>query len=243
MLNKSHWYFNTIKTYIISLSHIFSNIHVNRLDSEGNVVKDIKIPLTYSGKTKLFYKLQRDQDIDRKINTILPRISFLFESMKRDSTRSTNYSNTLTITSNGTTEDFMYNPIPYDFNFSVAIWSKYTDDILQIIEQVCSFFDPDFTVTTHEIPSLGITKDISILLNDINIQTENEFDEDDRLQTADLDLTLKGYIYKPITNENVIRQIYVNMRNEESKEILETIEHTWNEINQDIDTIITDNGI
>jgi len=239
MLNKEHWYFNTIKTYIIAMSHIFSDVHVNRLDSDGVVVKDIKVPMTYAGKTKLFYKLQRDSEIDKKISTILPRISFLFDSMKRDSTRSTVYSNTLTITTDGITEDFQYNPIPYDFNFSATIWSKYTDDILQIIEQLCSFFDPDFTVTVHEIPSLNITKDISIMLNDINVQTENEFDDEDRIMTADLDLTLKGYIYKPITNENVIKHIIVNMNNMDTQEILETIEHIWNDINQDIDTIIT----
>jgi hypothetical protein len=239
MLNKEHWYFNTIKTYIIAISHIFSDIHVNRLDTNGIVVKDIQVPMTYAGKTKLFYKLQRDSEVDKKINTILPRISFLFDSMKRDSTRSTTYSNTLTITSDGMTEDFQYNPIPYDFNFSATIWSKYTDDILQIIEQLCSFFDPDFTVTVHEIPALNITKDISIILNDINVQTENEFDDDDRLLTADLDLTLKGYIYKPITNESVIKHIIVNMKNLETQEILETINHIWNDINQDIDTTIT----
>lgn len=241
MLNKDFWYFNSIKTYIIAISHIFSDIHINRIDSSGKVIKDIVVPLTYSGKTKLFYKLQRDSDVDRTISTILPRISFLFESMQRDSSRSTVYSNTISIENDGNIEEFQYNPIPYDFNFSVSLWSKYTEDILQMIEQICSFFDPDFTVTVHEIPALGITKDISVLLNDIDVQTDNEFDdEEDRIMTADLNLTLKGYIYKPISNASIIKHIIVNMRddNTELKEILETIDHQWDSINEKINTTI-----
>ena len=83
MLGKDHFYFDTIKTYIIAMSHIFDNIHVIRSDSAGIDVKNIKVPLTYSGKTKLFYKLQQDQD--RNVSTILPRISFMFDRMERDS--------------------------------------------------------------------------------------------------------------------------------------------------------------
>lgn len=240
MLNKEFFYYNSIKNYIIAISHLVSDIHVVRSDSSGTEIKNIKVPLTYAGKTKLYYKLQQDQD--RNISTILPRISFIFNSMERNSNRSTSYSNIINFTDDiGEEQSFFYNPIPFDFNFTISIWSKYIDDLHQMIEQIASFFDPDFSVTVHEIPVLNITKDISIVLRNIDVQTDNEFDDDDRVMTADLEVVLHGYIYKPISNSALIQHIKVNMidDNTEAKEILETIEHTWNEITQEIDTTIT----
>lgn len=241
MLGKDHFYFDTIKTYIIAMSHIFDNIHVIRSDSAGIDVKNIKVPLTYSGKTKLFYKLQQDQD--RNVSTILPRISFMFDRMERDSERSTLYSNTIKfISEDGINEEFQYNPISYNFHFSASIWTKYADDIFQMIEQISSFFDPDFCITVQEIPALNITKNISILLNDIDLQVDNDFEEDDRIITADLTFTLKGFIYKPISSSSLIRHIKVNMRddNTDAKDVVETIEHRWNALTSEIDTTITE---
>lgn len=239
MLGKDHFYFDTIKTYIVAMSHIFDNIHVIRSDSSGAVVKDITVPLTYAGKTKLYYKLQQDQD--RQISTILPRISFMFESMKRDPERSTLYSNIIKFTNDGVNEEYQYNPLSYNFNFSASIWTKYTEDIFQMTEQIASFFDPDFCITVNEIPVLGITKDISILLNDIDLQVDNEFAEDgDRVITADLDFTLKGYIYKPVSNGKLITHIIANMHDDNVGKKLETIEHKWNELTKEIDTTITE---
>ena len=240
MLNREPFYFNSIKNYIVAMSHVLDDIHVIRKDLEGITVKNITVPLTYSSKTKLYYKLQRDNDINRRLNTILPRISFNFESMTRDSTRSLQYSNITNFDINGENIEYQYTPIPYDFVFSVSIWSKYIDDILQMIEQISSFFDPDFNITVVEIPSLNLTKKIPILLNNIDVQTDNEFDEDDRIVTADLNFTLKGYIYKPISESRIIKYIDVNMwKDGKTMKHLETIELRWNEINESIDTNIT----
>lgn len=239
MLGQEFWYFNSIKNYIIAMSHILDNIHVQRTDNNGIMVKDIKIPLSYTGKTKLFYKLQQDQD--RNVSTILPRIGFMFERMERDAERSSLYSNTIKfISEDGVNEEFQYNPISYNFYFSASIWTKYTEDIFQMIEQISSFFDPDFCISVQEIPALGITKNISILLSSIDTQTDNEFDEDDRVVTADLEFVLKGYIYKPISNGKLIKHIKTNIidDNNEAKTVLETIEHKWNKLTQEIDTTI-----
>lgn len=242
MLNTDHFYFNSIKNYIIAISHIFDDIHVIRTDASGATVKDIKVPLTYAGKTKLFYKLQRNTEIEKKIAIILPRISFIMDSMQRDSIRSTPYTNTITIKTENGNEEFQYNPIPYNFNFTVSIWSKFVDDLHQMIEQIPSFFDPDFNITVNEIPALNITKNISINLDNIDLQTDNDFSEDeDRIVTADLLLILKGYIYKPISNSKIIEHIKINMidNNTEVKAVLENIEHRWNDLTQNIDTSIS----
>lgn len=240
MLGKDHFYFNSIRNYIIAISHILDDIHVLRVDSLGNTVKDIKVPLTYAGKSKLYYKLQRDSEIESNINTILPRISFIFDRMQRDSERSTLYSNTLTINTENGIEEFQYNPIPYNFEFTASIWAKYTDDLLQMVEQIPSFFDPDFCITVNEIPALGVTKNISILLNGIDLLTDNEFEENDRVVTADLSFTLKGFIYKPITESRIIEFIKINMHSEKDEitKLLETIEQRWNALTSEIDSSI-----
>lgn len=238
MLGKDHFYFNSIRNYIIAMSHVLDDIHVLRVNEAGETIKDIKVPLTYAGKTKLYYKLQRDEEIENKISIVLPRISFICDKMQRDSTRSTLYSNTITIKTEDYVEDFQYNPIPYDFEFTASIWAKYTDDLLQMVEQIPSFFDPDFCITVNEIPALGVTKKISILLNDIDMMVDNEFSDDDRVVTADLSFTLKGYIHKPISESSIINQIKINMIDDNVSKKLETIEQRWNELTEEIDTEI-----
>jgi hypothetical protein len=107
----------------------------------------------------------------------------------------------------------MYNPVPYNFDFSLFILVKNAEDGTQILEQILPYFTPEFTVTVNTIPDMNIKADVPILLNSSDVADEYEGDLSARRTiTWTLSFTLKGFIYPNITSGQVIKSIEVNFR-------------------------------
>jgi hypothetical protein len=100
-----------------------------------------------------------------------------------------------------------YVPVPYDFNFSMSIYVRNTEDGTQILEQILPFFTPDFTVTVDFISTMDQKYDLPIILNSVNNLTDYEGDMmSTRLITWDLEFTAKGYIWPRQANTNIYLQ-------------------------------------
>jgi len=240
MLSKNHFFWDMTKKYIIAFSHIFNDIHILRTSEDGDILKDITVPITYAGKRKIFSLMQRNPTIGNKVSTILPRISFLITDLEADPDRKLNPTDSISISVDSKSEDFMYNPIPYNFNIDMVIWSKHMDDLLQIIEQSVTFFNPHYTLTVKEIESLGITRNVPVVFNNVTLDMETELDEENsRTLMANMNFTLKGFLYPPITNSTVIDFMNIKFIDEEAKAI-SNINLEWNEITQEIDEIKTE---
>ena len=48
-----HFYHKQIRNTVIAFGTIFNNINIKRLDSSGNPLQNIKVPLSYSPREKL----------------------------------------------------------------------------------------------------------------------------------------------------------------------------------------------
>lgn len=233
MLSHSHFYWNMTRKYIIAFNHIFSDIHVLRENSAGEVEKDILVKTTYAGKRKFANMLQRT---NKQVSVVLPRISFLITGFTPDNTRRLNNSNTISTDSG----EFFYSPEPYDFNVDLVIWAKNMDDILQIVEQSVVFFKPQYTIKVKEIPSLNIERNITISLNSVDFDNDLEYDEEtDRTLMANMNFTLKGFLYPPISDSNIIDIINVQFRDQNNENPLSNINHVWNVLTSEIDTVKT----
>lgn len=235
MLSKSHFYWAMTRKYIVGFSHIISDIHVIRENDAGETEKDILVPVTYAGKRKFAQVLQTIGRKQKMLANVLPRMSFLITQIVKDSSRKLN--NTIAIdTDNGS---FFYTPVPYNFNIDLAIWAKNMDDILQIVEQVCVFFNPHYTITVKEIPELNIERNISIVLNDVTFEIDTELDEEtDRTLLANINFTLKGFFYPPISDSSVIDIINIKFVNEQGV-ALTNINEKWNVLTSEIDETIS----
>jgi len=239
MLSQNHFYYGMIRKYIVALHHVVSDIHVLR--TENNIVrKDIVVPVTYGTKSKLYNKLTRSISVGDRINTILPRISFIINGMEFEPSRKKNNLNEHRYDNDGETERFIYSGIPYNFNVDMSVWTIYVDDMLQIIEQIATFFKPDYIVTVKEIPELELEKNLPIELRSIMFNIENEYEDTDRMITADLNFVVKGYVYPPISNSTVIKHIMTKMGNLPNEYIQETIKLDWDEIEDKINVSIID---
>jgi hypothetical protein len=178
----------------------------------------------------MFYLLQ--DTTEKRVAATLPRMSFLITNLAPDPSRKEPQINEISFTVDGDREIFMYSPIPYNFTVQFSIWTEYQDDLMQIIEQVGTFFKPDYTFVVEEIAELGIVRNISIVLNQMNLDINNEFGpEEDRTVMADIDFTLKGYLYPPIKESAIIKQINVRFTDYDDRCLdIANINHTFDEI-------------
>jgi hypothetical protein len=233
MLGHNHFYWNILRKYVVAFSKIVDDIHVLRTENDGTVVKDIKVPLTYAAKTKLFYYLQRSDD--QSVSITLPRISYLITDMQPDPERRKHRLNERVYKTQEGEEKFLFDGSPWDFTINLGIWTKYYDDMLQIVEQVSAFFDPEYVVTIKEIPELGVTKDVPIVLNSVTFGMETEFgEENNRTLITDMTFTLKGWLYKPISDSNVIHHIKNNYYDKDTQEELLKMSIDYDELTEEI---------
>lgn len=240
------FYWEMIRKYTVAFSSIINDIHVQRYDSVGTLLKDIKVPITFAGKSKLSYILHYRSSMQNKetgpafpVSTILPRIGFIMSNMVYDSERKLNNFNELPIENQEITK-MLYDGVPYNFTFDVSILAKNLDDLLQIIEQIAVQFTPSLFLTVKELPELGITRDVSVTLDNVAINPEFEFgEEEERSIIGEMSFTLKGFLYRPIKDVNIIEIIDVNLKNDNNQTIV-NINEAYNELTEEIDETITE---
>jgi hypothetical protein len=249
MLGHSAFYHNIIRKYIVAFGSLFNDIHVIRSQSDGTLAKDIKVPITFASKDKTRYQLNSIHSRQNEIvnvATILPKMSFILNnSIEYDNLR---VLNPLLERQKRVNSDFTDTNIrvgkPFNFNFQLSIWTKYLDDMFQIIEQVLSFFNPDYHVTIREIPELNIETSIPIVFQGCSPNFETEFnDESWRVLRFDIDFVLKGWIYPPIKDNTLIENIKVNMYSDiDSDSKIAILKNEYDDINDLFYSAIVENN-
>jgi energy-coupling factor transporter ATP-binding protein EcfA2 len=140
---------------------------------------------------------------------------------------------------------YQYNPVPYDIDFKVFIYSKNVEDGTKIIEQVLPFFTPDWTTRVKLIPELNVIMDIPVILNDISYEDDYEGDLKDRRKIVwTLDLTVRGYIYGPVKKSGIIKftDVKFYIPNVEDGHLSEAVGNTDPSVRLTIQPGLTANG-
>lgn len=93
--------------------------------------------------------------------------------------------------------------LPIDVTYTLYAWTKYIEDMNQIVEQVILKFSPEAYITIHGVP----WKEIRVILDSSggNIDTEPG-DQNLRILKYQFNLTVETYIPQPITrNKSVLK--------------------------------------
>lgn len=214
MFNNNFFYHSHIRNTVAVFGTLFNNISVHRKDKAGNLISAVKVPLSYGPKQKFLARLFEEPDLNApEVALRLPRMSFELTGMSYDTTVKLNKMNKLAKPDiHG--QSTVYNPVPYVMNFTLSVYAKNQDDALQVVEQIIPFFNPEYVVTINEIPSLGIKRDIPIVLQSVNYSDDYEGDfTSRRVLIYSLDFSMKTFFYGPITqNRPVIKDTYTNIR-------------------------------
>ncbi len=85
----STFYHGTIRKYVVVFGTLFNNIYINRVNSTGEQVQTMKVPLSYGPKDKFLARLENDPTFNRPA-MVLPRMAFEISSMSYASERKLN---------------------------------------------------------------------------------------------------------------------------------------------------------
>ena len=213
MLGNDPFYNRTIRKIVVAFGTVFNDIYLVRYTKDGLTAKEtIKVPLNWGAKEKYITRLTSDPTLTKSIATTLPRISFDMTGMSYDSSRKLPTTVRNFSANNATSVKTQYVPVPYNFDFSLSIYVRNTEDGTQILEQILPFFTPDFSVTVDFVAAMDPKYDMPIILNSVS----NEVDYEGEMMTTrmiiwNLEFTAKGHIWPPIKTGKVITTANTNL--------------------------------
>lgn len=212
----NHFYNQTTRKYVALFGNIFNQLTIERTTNDGSVTQKMIVPLSYAPFQKVLARVTQDPDLlnSRRTAITLPRMSFEITNMQYDSQRKLASTRRLRKEDKAETStggrNFVYNPVPYNIDFSLYIMTKYAEDATQIMEQILPFFTPDWTVTARMIDDLD-PFDIPIIMNSVTMEELYEGDFVERQSVLyTLTFTLKGWYFGPERERKVIKFIEMN---------------------------------
>jgi FlaG/FlaF family flagellin (archaellin) len=213
MLHNTHFYNRTIRKVVVAFGTIFNDIYLVRYTQDGITPKEkFKVPISYGSKEKYLTRITSDPTLTKSIQIAVPRISFELTNLTYDASRKkqTTMQNFAADTSSALKTQYF--PVPYNYDFSMSIYVRNTEDGAEILEQILPFFTPDFNVTVNFISAMDQKYDVPVVLNSVTNQTEYEGDfMSTRLIIWNLEFTAKGYIWPAVVSAPLINQANTNI--------------------------------
>lgn len=201
---RQYYYYRSIRRTIIQFLDIFRNVQIERLDSSGTVTGYKKIPLIFGTKEKIWFWLHQ-----KKNEEMLPSISVILSSLDYAPERQVNKIRSIVKSvsiSDGELQRFL-NPVPYNFTFTMSIWSLHMVDVDQILEQILPFFTPTIFIRVN-IPELDASLDLKVVFLSCIPDVTNEFtDEEIRVVKWNLDFVVQGYLFQPVKTTAIIKKV------------------------------------
>jgi hypothetical protein len=212
-----HFYHQRIRKAVAVFGSLFNDIKIIRKSSSGNVISQVKVPLSYAPRRDFLARIDamnNGEDAERQIAVKLPRMSFEILAMQYDAARQLPKTNSCTkypTTFDGTGSK-VYTPVPYLISFQLNIYAKSQDDALQVVEQILPYFTPQYTVTVKPLDDFDILEDTPITLTGTTFSDDYEAPlEARRTIIYTLDFDMKINLYKSInTSSSIIYGTSVN---------------------------------
>jgi len=194
-------YNRVIRKLVVGFGSLFDKITLVRYNTDRSEQQRVLVPLAYATKELYVKRLEDDPDLQKKIQVALPRMSFEMNGLTYDVSRKQNTNiKQFTRTAEGVISQ--YNPVPYNFDFSLYIYVRNMEDGTQIIEHILPYFTPDYTIKLNLIPEMSIVKEVPVILNNASheIVYEGDKNSETRMIIWTLNFTVKGFIFGKISD-------------------------------------------
>lgn len=225
-----YFYHQRIRKAVAVFGSLFNNINVVRTDAAGDVISQVKVPLSYAPKRDFLARIdamQNGEEAERQVAIKLPRMSFEIMAMNYDASRQLPKMNKCVTFPDGLENKAqeVYTPVPYTVSFQLNIYAKAQDDALQIVEQILPYFTPQYTVTVKPIEGFDTKEDTPITLTGITFSDDYEgLIEARRSIIYTLDFEMKLSLFKNISSlSSIITQADVNFYEIGKTGILSTV--------------------
>jgi len=221
-MSKQHYFYNAMRKTIVQFLDVFNDIVIARYNQDtGTVIKYVKVPLKFAPKTKQWYWTELRESGDRR-DQVLPMMAVNLDQVAYAQDRQVNRNARIESYNDGTDGKSFFNPVPYDFTFSLQIAAEYMVDITQIVEQIFPFFTPEayIRITIPELNIEGLATsgevgsdklELRVVYNDSSKDAPVELDESGvRILMWTLNFTVQGYLFSPITQTKPIHKVIQN---------------------------------
>ena len=202
----NEFYHETIRRYVIVFGTMFNDMVVWRRNNAGAIIKRIKVPIAYGPRAKFLSRIQQDPNLTKPDAISLPRMSFQIAGYNYDGTRKlTTVGQIKTPADQDMKNSSVYNPVPYNIDFELSIYVLNAEDGTMLIEQILPYFTPEWTNTIKLVDDLDLRMDVPLVLNTINTEdTYEDSYENRRTIIHTLNFTMKGYVFGPVKDKNII---------------------------------------
>lgn len=213
---------NTLRTYTAGFLGMFKNIKVRRYEADFiTIAKLIDVPIKFGSQSKEHYEREENYTAEggRQSYQTYPAIAVKFTSPNYATARAKAtkeqrilYQDGISVQQQDDINRILMDmePVPYDFSFSVEIKTNQTEDMIQILEQIVPYHQPNRFLRIKEIPFLNVERAISVVLESTQVTLSDEMNMDaNRIHTATLEFRLEGYMYRPVTSAHLMANIYL----------------------------------
>lgn len=234
----NYFYHERIRKSVATFGRLFTDIYIVRKDAAGDVISQVKVPLSYAPKQKFLDRIRENADLynDQKVAIKLPRMSFEIISIAYDAARqlpkTNNFNKTASVATNRTK---FYSSVPYNISFQLSVYTKSQDDALQVVEQIFPYFTPQYNLTIVPLADFpDIKEDVPITLTGVTFTDDYEGAvEQRRTIIYTLDFDMKVNFYGPTSESSIIKTSTANLYNmnaglSDSDILIETIQVTPN---------------
>jgi hypothetical protein len=202
----NEFYHETIRRYVIVFGTMFNDLVVWRRNDAGSIVKRIKVPIAYGPRAKFLSRIQQDPNLNKPDAISLPRMSFQITGYNYDAARKLPTVGQIKApAANNAVNASIYNPVPWNIDFELSIYVLNAEDGTMLIEQILPYFTPEWTNTMKLVDDLDLRMDVPVILN--TITTEDTYEdsyENRRTIIHTLNFTMKGYLFGPVKNKDII---------------------------------------
>ena len=207
-------YHKAIRKITTAFASLFNNIVLVRYNPDGSENQRMIVPLEFGDKEKYTKRMEGDPELYKKIQVLLPRMSYELVGFKYDSNRKLNTNNRNFAP--GLSADSalaQFNPVPYDFQFSLTLYTRTIEDGNQILEQILPYFTPDYSLKLNMIPDMGISKTVPIILESVEtlIDSDGMFNSEVRTVMWTLQFNVKAFIFGAIKDVPIIKETNTNV--------------------------------
>lgn len=209
-----YFYNQNLRKLVVGFGALFSNIDVAHTDPDGGTPIKIRVPIHYASQEKFIQRLLQPSSITpgTRIETQLPIISFMMNSISPDpSRRLGRFANNSNINGCQSTGSKIATQTPVNVSFNLFAYTRHTDDMLQIVEQIMPYFLPEHII---QLDMNSVQSNLNIPITMISNNLSERYDGDlnsRRLNIASFQFLAKSWIFGEIETATAISNVVIDL--------------------------------
>jgi hypothetical protein len=208
-----YFYNQNLRKLVVGFGSLFSNIEISHKDPDTGDPFQIRVPVHYAPQEKFIQRLLQPSSITdgTRIEIQVPIISFMMSNISPDHSRKFGrYASNINQLSGGecqSTGNKIKTQIPVNVAFNLYAYTRHTDDLLQIIEQIMPYFVPDHIIKI-EMNDVQNSIEIPIIMHSNSITEKYEGDfSSRRLNIASFQFIAKSWIFGEVQSITTISDV------------------------------------